>query len=132
MLRLLALLVLGFGLIMGAAVPAVAQTVRISVNGEPITDFQIEQRLKLFQLEGRSGRQTAQKELIDEAIMLQEAKRLGITISDGQVSDAMLGVARNIKLSAEKLNEVLVAGGVNPQTLRDRLRAALAWQQVTQ
>jgi peptidyl-prolyl cis-trans isomerase SurA len=131
MLRALALLILSFGLIMGAAVPAVAQTVRISVNGEPITDFQIEQRLKLFQLEGRSGRQAAQKELIDEVLMLQEAKRLGITISDGQVSDAMLGVARNIKLSAEKLNEVLTAGGVNPQTLRDRLRAALAWNQVT-
>ena len=132
MLRALALLILGFGLILGAAVPAVAQTVRISVNGEPITDFQIEQRLKLFQLEGRSGRQAAQKELIDEALMLQEAKRLNINVSDGQVSEAMLGVARNIKLSAEKLNEVLTAGGVNPQTLRDRLRAAIAWQQVTQ
>jgi peptidyl-prolyl cis-trans isomerase SurA len=132
MFRLLALLVLGFGLLMGAAVPASAQTVRISVNGDPITDFQIEQRLKLFQLEGRSGRQAAQKELIDEALMMQEAKRLGISISDGQVADAMLSVARNVKLSADKLNEVLAASGVNPETLRARLRAAIAWQKVTE
>jgi peptidyl-prolyl cis-trans isomerase SurA len=117
---------------MGAAVPAYAQTVRISVNGDPITDFQIEQRLKLFQLEGRSGRQAAQKELIDEALMMQEAKRLGITVSDSQVADAMLSVARNVKLSADKLNEVLAASGVNPDTLRARLRAAIAWQRVTE
>ena len=32
---------------------------KVTVNGEAITDFQIEQRLKLFQLEGRSGRQAA-------------------------------------------------------------------------
>jgi len=132
MLRLLALLVLGFGLILGAAVPAFAQTVRISVNGDTITDFQIEQRLKLFQLEGRNGRQAAQNELIDEAIMLQEAKRLGIAVSERQIADAMLNVARNVRLSADKLNEVLAAAGVNPDTLRARLRAALAWQQVTQ
>ena len=49
-----------------------------------------------------------------------------------QVSDAMLNVARNIKLSPDKLNEVLAASGVNPDTLRDRLRAALAWQKVTE
>ena len=44
----------------------------------------------------------------------------------------MLNVARNIKLSADKLSEVLAASGVNIDTLRDRLRAALAWQQVTE
>jgi peptidyl-prolyl cis-trans isomerase SurA len=131
MLRALALLVLGLGLIMGAAYPASAATTKITVNGDPITDFQIEQRLKLFQLEGRSGRQAAQKELIDEAIMVQEARRLGITVSDAQLDDAFLSVARNIKLSPDKLREVLAASGVNPETLRDRLRAAIAWQQVT-
>lgn len=131
MLRALALLVLGLGLVFGAAVPAAAATTKVSVNGTNITDFQIEQRLKLFQLEGRSGREGATRELIDEALMIQEAGRIGITITDRQVSDALLNVARNIKLSPEKLREVLNASGVNMDTLRDRLRAALAWQQVT-
>jgi peptidyl-prolyl cis-trans isomerase SurA len=131
MLRALALLVLGLGLAFGAALPAAAATTKVSVNGTNITDFQIEQRLKLFQLEGRSGRDAATRELIDEALMLQEAQRLGIIITDQQVSDALLNVARNIKLSADKLREVLNASGVNMDTLRDRLRAALAWQQVT-
>lgn len=131
MLRALALLILGFGLAFGATLPAAAATTKVQVNGTNITDFQIEQRLKLFQLEGRSGRDAATRELIDEALMLQEAERLGIQITDQQVSDALLNVARNIKLSPDKLREVLNASGVNMDTLRDRLRAALAWQQVT-
>jgi peptidyl-prolyl cis-trans isomerase SurA len=130
MFRIFALLVVAFGLAFGAAAPAMAQSVRVTVNGEGITDTQIEQRLKLFQLEGRSGRDAATNELIDEALMLQEAKRLGITVSENQVSDALLSVARNIRLSPERLREVLAAAGVNIDTLRNRLRAAIAWQQV--
>jgi peptidyl-prolyl cis-trans isomerase SurA len=131
MLRALALIILGLGLAFGAALPASAATTKVQVNGTNITDFQIEQRLKLFQLEGRSGRDAATRELIDEALMLQEAARLGIQVTDQQVSDAILNVARNIKLSADKLREILNASGVNMDTLRDRLRAAIAWQQVT-
>jgi peptidyl-prolyl cis-trans isomerase SurA len=131
MLRALALLILGLGIVFGAALPAAAATTKVTVNGTNITDFQIAQRLKLFQLEGRSGREGATRELIDEALMIQEAERLGIQITDQQVSDAILNVARNIKLSVDKLREVLNASGVNMDTLRDRLRAALAWQQVT-
>lgn len=130
MLRGLSLLIIALGLVFGTALPAAAQTIKVTVNGAPITDFQIEQRLKLFQLEGRSGRDAATRELIEEQLMLQEAKRLGITITDAQVADAVLNVARNIKMSSQKLTEVLNAAGVNVDTLKDRLRAALAWQQV--
>jgi len=130
MVRALALLVLGLGLIFGAALPAAAAT-KVMVNGQPISDFQIEQRLKLFALEGRSGRDAATKELIDEALVMQEAKRLGITVTEAQVSEAVLTVARNIRISRDKLIEVLGAAGVNIDTLSDRLRSAIAWQQVT-
>lgn len=131
MLRALALLAFGFALAVGSISPTQAASVKVTVNGDPITDIQIAQRLKLFQLEGRSGRDAATKELIDETLQLQEAKRLGITVTDAQVDEAILGVARNIKMSADKLREVLNAAGVNIDTLRDRLRAAIAWQGVT-
>lgn len=131
MLRGLALLVLALGLAFGAALPATAATVKVTVNGAAITDFQIEQRLKLFQLEGRSGRDAAIKELVDEQLMLQEAARLGVTVSEAQVDAGILDVARNVRMSSDKLTEVLGAAGVNVATLRDRLRAAIAWQGVT-
>lgn len=132
MVRAIAAMLVGLMIVLNMAAPAEAATVKVTVNGTTITDVQISQRLKLFQLEGRSGSKAATQELIDEALMLQEAKRLNITISDAQVNDAMLGVARNIKVSMDKLVQILNQSGVNVDTLKERLRAALAWNQVTQ
>jgi len=131
MVRAIAALLVGLMIALSAALPAGAASVKVTVNGTPITDVQVAQRLKLFQLEGRSGSKAATQELIDEVLMLAEAKRLGIVISDAQVAEALLNVARNIKVSQDKLIQILNQSGVNVDTLRDRLRAALAWNQVT-
>ncbi len=130
MFRVLGALALGLLVVLGTALPAAAAVV-VTVNGTPITDIQISQRLKLFQLEGRGGSKAAQDELIDEAIMLQEAKRLNIEISEEQVDQAVQNVARNVKVSMENLRKILSQNGVNEGTLRERLKAALAWSEVT-
>lgn len=131
MARALAAVLIGLVMVLGAAMPAAA-AVKATVNGTQITDVQLAQRLKLFGLEGRSGSKAALQELIDEQLMLQEAKRLNIEISEKQVDDAFLNVARNIKVSSDKLREILTQNGVSVDTLRERLRAALAWNQITQ
>lgn len=131
MARFLAILVLGMTLLMAAALPAAAATVKVTVNGQAITDVQIAQRIKLLALEGRSGSKAATEELIDEALQLQEAKRLGITVSETDIDTALLSVARNIKLSLDKLQQVLTQNGVNITTLRDRLRATIAWGRIS-
>lgn len=128
--RVLAAMVVGLAVAVGAALPAQA-AVKATVNGVQISDVQVSQRLKLFQLEGRNGSKAALEELIDEAIMMQEAKRLNIEISDTQVDQAFQNVARNVKVSTENLKRILAQNGVNEGTLRDRLRAALAWNEVT-
>jgi peptidyl-prolyl cis-trans isomerase SurA len=132
MVRAIAAMLVGFLVVAGVSLPATAATVKATVNGTTITDIQVAQRLKLFQLENRSGSKAALDELVDEALMLQEAKRMGITITDAQVNDGLLNVARNIKVSPENLTKILNQNGVNVETLKDRLRAALAWNQVTQ
>lgn len=131
MVRTLGAFLLGLVILAGTALPAMA-AVKASVNGVSITDIQVSQRLKLFQLEGKSGSKAALDELVNEQVMIQEAKRLGITVSDAQVEDAVLQVARNIKVSRDKLTEILGQAGVNIDTLKDRLRANLAWNQVIQ
>lgn len=134
MVRTLTALFLGLLLMVGIAAPVAAATVRVTVNQTPITDVQIAQRVKLLQLEGRGGGATkaATEELINETLMMQEAKRLGIAVTDAQVNDAILNVARNIKVSRDKLGQILNQAGVNIETLKDRMRAAIAWSQVTQ
>lgn len=131
--RALGAMLVGATLMLATASAAMAQNVAVTVNGTPITDVAISQRLKLFQLEGnQTGRKGATDQLIDEALQISEAKRLGITVSNAQVDEALLQVARNIKVSQDKLVQMMGGAGVNMETLRDRLRAAIAWNGVTE
>lgn len=130
--RSMSALFLGLVLAASAVVPTMAATV-VTVNGTPITDVQVDQRLRLFQMEGnRTGRNGATDQLITEAVQMSEAKRLGISVSNAQVDEAFLQIARNLKLSQDRLNEMLRQGGVSSDTLKDRLRAAIAWNAVAE
>lgn len=125
-------MILGLVLAAASALPSFAATV-VTVNGTPISDVQVDQRLRLFRMEGNNtGRKGATDQLINEAIQMGEAKRLGIAISNAQVDEALLQIARNLKVSQDRLIEMLGQGGVSADTLRDRLRAAIAWNAVTE
>jgi peptidyl-prolyl cis-trans isomerase SurA len=125
-------LLISLALAMASALPAVAATV-VSVNGQPISDTQVDQRLRLFRMEGNNGgRKGAMEQLITESIQMQEAKRLGIEVTNAQVDQAFLQIARNLKVSQDRLTAMLRQGGVSSDTLQDRLRAAIAWNAVTQ
>lgn len=125
-------LFLGLMLAVTAAMPAFAATVA-TVNGEPITDVQVDQRMRLFRMEGNgTGRNGAMEQLITEAIQVQEARRLGITVSNSQVDDALLQIARNLNVSRDRLLQMLQEGGVGSDTLQARLRAAIAWNAVAE
>ena len=133
--RTLAALALGLVLMLaGAALPALAAGVRITVNDTPITDVQISLRAKLMQLEHHAGNLTtaATDELINEALELQEAKRLGISVTEAQIDDSFLNVARNLRVSTDNLTLILTTNGVGVDTLRDRIHATLAWNQISQ
>ena len=130
--RAVGALILGLVLVTVSTLPSFAGTV-VTVNGTAITDVQVDQRLRLFRMEGNNtGRKGATDQLITEAIQMNEAKRLGITVSNAQIDEALLQIARNLKVSQQRLLEMLGQGGVGAETLRDRLRAAIAWNAVTE
>lgn len=125
-------LVIGLLLAVGTAMPSMAANVA-TVDGTPVTDQQVAQRVRLFEMEGnKTGRRGATEQLIDEAVQMNEAKRLGITVSNAQVDEALTQISRNIKLSKDKLLQMLQQNGVGAETLKDRLRAAIAWNAITQ
>ncbi len=134
----LALRTAGICLALGLALMAAAvqaQGARVTVNGQPITDQQINDRANLLRLEGQGSSNSARVQLatdslIDDTIKLAEASRLGISVSDGQVDSAFANIATNMRSSVSNLTNILTQNGVNPQSLRDRLEAAIAWQQV--
>jgi peptidyl-prolyl cis-trans isomerase SurA len=131
MIRLLAVMLLGTMLSLGALAPAFAAAA-VTVNGVAIDDRDVAARVQLMKLEGGGTNAKALDALITEQLQLQEAQRLGIEVTDQQVTDAFAQVARNVKLSTDKLTQLLRANGVSDATMKSRLKAALAWQKVSE
>lgn len=128
MLRLLAAAAL---MSIALAAPVAAAT-KVTVNGVAISDTEIAQRVQLMKLEGGGNSRQAMEQMVEDQLKLQEAARFNIKINDSQVEDAFQNVARNVNLSTDKLNELLRANGISATTMKERIRAALAWNAVIQ
>lgn len=113
-----------------APLPARAQTTIVAVvNGEPITNYDVAQRERLLRLTGERGnlREAALEELIDESIQLKAATTSRVHVTDKEVENAFAEIAKRVKMSPSQLSGVLGQQGVNPETLKDRLRAQIAF-----
>jgi peptidyl-prolyl cis-trans isomerase SurA len=79
-----------------------------------------------------SMRKQALEQLIDEKLMLQAAKEQKIVVSDDEVNQMLTKMAEGggKKQSLDEFLGQFSAQGVNPTTLRQRLRAQTAWRQV--
>lgn len=116
------------------AVPAVgtAQQVVTIVNGDPITAYDIEQRIKLTQMTSHKSqsRQEALQELIDEKLKLQLLKRYNIEGVDNDVDNAFNGMARRGRMTPKQLTEQIGRNGVSAASLKSRIKAELIWSQI--
>ena len=135
-LRLLALLLFGFSSLCFASAQAQSvQRVVATVNDEPITIYDLKQRIGFAVVTSRSRRSKAltslvMKQLIDEKLKLQSAKLEGIEVTDQQVKDSLNAIAKRNKLTYKKLRRFLSSRGVGAKTLEDKIRAELAWGEV--
>ena len=122
------LLVLGAVLIMAGA-PARAQNIVVMVNGDPITDFDIEQRSKLDQLTSQKtpGRQDVINELIDDRVKIKEGKKYGVDPGVSDINQSYEGMAQRMRISPEQLTKSLEVKGVRPETLKGRMKAEMVW-----
>ncbi len=116
----------------GLARPALAQQVAVIVNGSPITTYDIEQRTKFNTLSTHKApaRQEVIEELIDEKLKVQAGERYKLEVSDGDVDNAYGSMAKRMRLTAEQLTGALTHAGVDPGTLKARIKADIAWQQI--
>lgn len=129
----LALLVALAAQIALTGVPAAAQTsVVATVNGEPITSYDVGQRQRLLQITGAGGnmREQAIEELISEKVQMRAARVAGVTAPDGEVDRAIAEVAANVKLSPAQLAQALGQAGVNVEALRERFAVQIAFNRL--
>jgi peptidyl-prolyl cis-trans isomerase SurA len=106
--------------------------VAIVVNGDPITVYDIEQRGKLMQIAGSKNatRQQVIDELINDKLKLSAAKGYRLEITQTEIDNAFSNIARNSRTTPEGFAKGLASAGVNPDTLKSRLKADLAWSQI--
>jgi peptidyl-prolyl cis-trans isomerase SurA len=117
------------GLLTSGASPLHAQTVAVMVNGEPITNYDIEQRTKLNALTTRQQmpRQDVINELINEKVKIKEAKKFGVDPTSSDIDEAYAGMSSRMRISPDQLTKTLEAQGIRPDTLKARLRAEMVW-----
>jgi peptidyl-prolyl cis-trans isomerase SurA len=83
--------------------------------------------------EARAGvmprlRKEAKEDLIEERLKLQEAKKLGIEISDDDVKRILQAIAERNKMTYDQFSKHLKSMGVDISTMAERFRAQRAWR----
>lgn len=106
--------------------------IKILVNGEPITTYDIARRAAFFKLRRIRGNRTqlATDELIDEAVKMQLAKRLKMIVSDKEVNVSYARFAKGNKMPVKMLTRVLNRSGVTRNGFKKYVRAQMSWQRV--
>jgi peptidyl-prolyl cis-trans isomerase SurA len=117
-----------FALAVGTSAAAFAQ-VACMVNGDPITNFDIEQRSKLLMLSTHKppDRKDVINELIDEKVKLKEGKKFSIDPSTSDVDQSYTGMAGRMHITPDALTKSLESQGIRPDTLKARIKVDMVW-----
>lgn len=122
-----------------AAQPQMMEGVAAIVNDQVISTYDVRQRASLLIASSGIQRSSealnraagqALRDLVDERIQMQEAAHYEITVSDDQINATLADIARQNNTTAADLTRQLGAAGINIQTLRDQVRADIAWRRL--
>jgi peptidyl-prolyl cis-trans isomerase SurA len=115
--------------LLGSVTPARAQSVAVMVNGEPITNFDVEQRTKLDFLSTHkaSTRQEVIQELIDQKLKIREAKQFSVDPGSSDIEASYGQMASRMRINSDQLSKMLESNGIRPDTLKARIRSEMVW-----
>jgi peptidyl-prolyl cis-trans isomerase SurA len=115
--------------LLGCASPSHAQAVACMINGEPITNYDIEQRSKLNFLTTHkpADRQQVVNELTDEKLKIREAKKFGVDPTSTDIDQAYAGMSGRMRITPDQLTKSLESQGIRPDTLKSRIKADMVW-----
>jgi peptidyl-prolyl cis-trans isomerase SurA len=115
------------------AVPTIATAqVVVVANGSPITEIDIQQRIKLVATSTHTNptRQEIINDLIDDRLKIARARVYGLEVTDAEIDTAFEGMAKRQRLSPQQFAQVLERAGISANTVKARIRAELTWSQL--
>ena len=112
--------------------PSAGAQTAVIVNGDPITQFDVEQRAKLIQISTQKTptRNEVIEELVNEKLKIQLLKRFMIDGIDKDVDTAYVNMARRMRATPKDFSENLEKQGLKTETLKSRIKADLIWGQI--
>jgi peptidyl-prolyl cis-trans isomerase SurA len=112
-----------------SASPLRAQSVAVLVNGEPITNYDIEQRTKLNFLttHKQTPRQEVIDQLIEEKVKIREARKYGIDPGVSDIEQSYASMSSRMRITPDQLTKSLDSQGIRPDTLKSRIKADMVW-----
>jgi peptidyl-prolyl cis-trans isomerase SurA len=122
-------------LVLGAVLAAPAQAqVAAYVNGEPISASEVEQRMRINRIarQPATSRAAALKELVDDRIKLNEARRIGYRITDEHMDEQIQRIAKSNNQTLPEFYQNLSKSGVDSTAYRQKLKAGYAWDLIVE
>ncbi len=124
-----------------AALAARSESIAVVVNEDAITVSDVNDRMAL--IIASSGLPNSQDirnklklqiigALVDEQIRLQEARRLDLEITQGEINKGFEAIAQQNNFGPEEFRVMITKGGLNIATMEDQIRAQIAWSKVVQ
>ncbi|WP_336276264.1 SurA N-terminal domain-containing protein [Bartonella sp. CB178] len=115
----------------GFFVPKVSAQVSVitTVNGSPITNYDVQRRIAFLKLQQKRGNLPVQakSELIDEALKNIEVKRRNIEVSDSEVDSAFENFAIQNRMTVDQLRQILIQSDITVQHFKDYIRGQIGW-----
>lgn len=114
--------------------PVLAQdlfTPRLYVNDRVITNYEVEQRALFLRVLRAPGNpeEEALKALTEDRLRQTEAERLGLKLTEEELTTGMTEFASRANLSVEQFVTELGKAGIAAETFRDFVAAGLLWRQ---
>lgn len=108
--------------------------IKILVNNDPITNFDIQRRAKFLKLRRVGGNRSkvAENELIEQSLKLAEAKRVNLLVSDAMVDGAFASFAKQNRTTPKKLAADLGRLGVGASHFKNFIKTQMSWQTFVQ
>ena len=98
-----------------------ASEIKIVVNQQAITSVDISRRVNFLRLQRTKGNHSkmARDQLVEEALKMQEARRLVAIIGEAQVDAAFANFAKQNNLTTKQMNQILAQSGVTTKHFKD-------------
>jgi peptidyl-prolyl cis-trans isomerase SurA len=111
---------------------AAAQGIVATVNDQPITQLDIDQRLKLLKVLGDRGesRKQALSGLINEKVQISEAKKYKLNPTDAQIAKQMEKIAKALGTDSAGLEPKLRKQGIGMPAMRQYIEAQISFSRL--